>query len=327
MDVRTNGWRLRGAEIPAGSISDPDVVRVLVVGDSFTFGWGVAEQERYTERLQTKLSVGGRRVVVLNAGHWSFTLDQELLLIRDLVPRFRPQLVVQGLYPPGLLPLVAHRWAKDGQRRIAACYNDGIRVGDDGALRFTNDYLEKTPFRSRVVGSVFRVWFNWRLSREAMVGDMALLNPAVTRYEPAWADGERGPARDRGLPPGRRRPVDRVLRAPGPAGVPGGVERDLQARRRERDHRPGPADAPPRLDGHRGGGRVGGPPAGIPGPVRARTFTSASTRTGRLTGTRWRPSCYCRRSGRGSNLTWSRPGRGRGPRAGRATSAPGAGPR
>ena len=81
---------------------------------------------------------------------------------------------------------------KDGQRRIAACYNDGIRVGDDGALRFTNDYLEKTPFRSRVVGSVFRVWFNWRLSREAMVGDVALLNPAVTRYEPAWAMANHG---------------------------------------------------------------------------------------------------------------------------------------
>ena len=30
------------------------------------------------------------------------------------------------------------------------------------------------------------IWFNWRLSREAMVGDVALLNPAVTRYEPAW---------------------------------------------------------------------------------------------------------------------------------------------
>lgn len=186
MDVRTNGWRLRGPEVPAAVVSDPEVVRVLVVGDSFTFGWGVAEEERYSERLQRALSAGGRRVVVLNAGHWSFTLDQELLLVRELVPRFRPHLVLQGLYPPGLLPLVAHRWARDGQGRIAACYNDGIRVGDDGALRFTNDYLEKTPFRSRVVGSVFRIWFNWRLSREAMVGDMALLNPAVTRYEPAW---------------------------------------------------------------------------------------------------------------------------------------------
>jgi hypothetical protein len=93
---------------------------------------------------------------------------------------------VQGLYPPGVVAILAHQWDRDAQGRLAACRNDGIRVDDEGALRFTNDYLERTPFRSRVASAVFRVWFNWRLSREAMVGDMALMDPAVTRYERAW---------------------------------------------------------------------------------------------------------------------------------------------
>jgi hypothetical protein len=157
-----------------------------VVGDSFTFGWGVAEGERYGELLQAALADHSRPVVFLNAGHWSYTLDQELLLMRELVPRLRPQLVLQGLYPPGLLPLLAHRWERDAHGRLAACRNEGIRVDDEGALRFTNDYLDRTPFQSRVLGSVFRIWFNWRLSREAMVGDMALMDPGAVRYEPAW---------------------------------------------------------------------------------------------------------------------------------------------
>jgi hypothetical protein len=185
MAVRTNGLRLRGAEWDAAALA-PGTLRVLALGDSFTFGWGVSEEERFSDRLQAALAAPGRPVVVVNAGHWSYTVDQELILLRELVPRLRPHLVVQGLYPPGVVAILAHQWERDGHGRLTACRNAGIRVDDEGALRFTNDYLERTPFRSRVVSGVFRIWFNWRLSREAMVGDMALLNPAVTRYEPAW---------------------------------------------------------------------------------------------------------------------------------------------
>lgn len=185
MSVRTNEARLRDRGWDS-ALADHGARRVLAVGDSFTFGWGVEEEQRYGELLEAELAGASRPLVFLNAGHWSYTLDQELLLMRELVPRLRPQLVVQGLYPPGLLPLLAHRWERDAHGRLVACRNEGIRVDDEGALRFTNDYLDETPFRSRVLGSVFRVWFNWRLSREAMVGDMALMDAGATRYEPAW---------------------------------------------------------------------------------------------------------------------------------------------
>ena len=37
-----------------------------------------------------------------------------------------------------------------------------------------------------LAGEVFRIWFNWRLAREGTTADLALLDPAVTRYELAW---------------------------------------------------------------------------------------------------------------------------------------------
>ena len=61
VDVHTNGWRLRGPEVEASD----DALRVLVIGDSFTFGWGVEERERYSEVLQQLLRTGhGREVRV-----------------------------------------------------------------------------------------------------------------------------------------------------------------------------------------------------------------------------------------------------------------------
>ena len=89
MQVRTNEEGLRSAATSAGP--GPTV---LFIGDSFTFGWGVSEAERYTDAIGRQL--GGVRTV--NAGHWMYTFDQQLLLMRQLIERHRPAVVVQGFY-------------------------------------------------------------------------------------------------------------------------------------------------------------------------------------------------------------------------------------
>ena len=51
MEIATNSWGLRDDEPdPAATL------RILAIGDSFTFGWGVAAHERYTELLEAELS-------------------------------------------------------------------------------------------------------------------------------------------------------------------------------------------------------------------------------------------------------------------------------
>jgi hypothetical protein len=157
--------------------------------------------------------------------------------LRELVPRYRPHLVIFGLYPPGVVAIQSHRWDRDGQGRLEACHNDGIRVAADGSLHFTNDYLERTPFSSRVISAAFRVWFNWRLSREAMTGDMALLDPSATRYGRGWAMTE-DVLREAGA----------FLASEGVPWLAVGVPRDLQVSRQEWNERYWGAAADAKLD-------------------------------------------------------------------------------
>jgi hypothetical protein len=219
MTVRTNDWRLRDAE--------PDLaaaLRILVIGGSFTFGWGVDEGERYSEVVQRAVSraLPGTSVGVLNAGHWSYGVDQQLLLLRELLPRFRPQVVVQGLYAPQVITLESHDWVRGTDGEIVEIRNPGIRVDGEGRLRFTNDWLERPALPSRVLTTASRLWLNYRLARTAMTGDLVLFDPAADVHERGWTM-----TRDTlGL-------TGRLLAGAGVRWIAMGIPRDVQASPRE----------------------------------------------------------------------------------------------
>lgn len=71
--------------------------KVLVLGDSFTFGMGVKEGQRYCDALSTRL---GPEWAIIPAGYASgYTpVDYEAYL-RWAYPQYQPQLVVIGLFP------------------------------------------------------------------------------------------------------------------------------------------------------------------------------------------------------------------------------------
>jgi lysophospholipase L1-like esterase len=97
MSVRTNSLGMRGPE-PAPS--DPSLFRVAVVGDSFTFGFGVREEETYPSLLARILnqSPAGRRrrFEVLNFGVVGYnTQDEAVVLERKALP-LAPRLVIIG---------------------------------------------------------------------------------------------------------------------------------------------------------------------------------------------------------------------------------------
>lgn len=67
VDVRIDrhGFRDQGVEVP----KPPGVLRVVVLGDSFTLGWGVEAEESFPEVLEARLrEVTGRAVEVVNTG-------------------------------------------------------------------------------------------------------------------------------------------------------------------------------------------------------------------------------------------------------------------
>ena len=95
--ARINGLGFRGAEVetpkPEGRF------RIVVVGDSVTFGNGVGDDETYPAQLARLLNGAGlAKVEVINAGIPAYDTWQQGLLLEEVVLSLEPDLVVLGFY-------------------------------------------------------------------------------------------------------------------------------------------------------------------------------------------------------------------------------------
>lgn len=90
-ELSTNSVGARGTT-EFKPIPSKDKRRILVVGDSFTFGSDVNDEETYAYYLEKSLP----NVEVLNFGVPGYGQDQMLLYLRELVRTYRPHLVVLG---------------------------------------------------------------------------------------------------------------------------------------------------------------------------------------------------------------------------------------
>jgi lysophospholipase L1-like esterase len=70
--------------------------RIAVIGDSITFAARLPAEERYPERLESKLRAGGKRVEVLNLGVGGYDTLQEVVFLEQVGLKYRPDLVVVG---------------------------------------------------------------------------------------------------------------------------------------------------------------------------------------------------------------------------------------
>lgn len=98
--VRTNSLGLRGPQTP----EDFEGATVLAVGDSLTAGWGLALEAAWPARLEARLREGSRgasAVRVVTAAVPGYNTRQIRLLAEEFVPRFRPRVVIAGIYPYG----------------------------------------------------------------------------------------------------------------------------------------------------------------------------------------------------------------------------------
>jgi len=93
--VRIDSRGLRGAEV--GLDKAPGMLRVLCLGDSRTFGWGLAEEETFAARTGEILGRavgGGARVEVLNAGVNAWSYEQMAAYLEGEGMRLSPDVVV-----------------------------------------------------------------------------------------------------------------------------------------------------------------------------------------------------------------------------------------
>jgi len=97
--VHINSHGTRGAEFSVEK--PPGTVRVLSLGDSRTFGWGLKERETYSvefgrllqERLKSS-GATGNRVEIINAGVNAWSFQQMLVFYRDVAAAWKPDYVL-----------------------------------------------------------------------------------------------------------------------------------------------------------------------------------------------------------------------------------------
>ncbi len=75
--------------------------RILVIGDSVTFGTGVSSEHRYTEQLEDLLSLNYKspKFEVLNFGMGGYATDQEHDLLHGLLKIVKCDMVIIGFFP------------------------------------------------------------------------------------------------------------------------------------------------------------------------------------------------------------------------------------
>ncbi len=169
--MRTNGQRFRGPEVelqkPAG------VLRVACLGDSHTFGDGVAEGNTWPARLA---DLAGPGVEVLNCGVNAYDTLQEVLFYERRVAAFDPDVVllayfvndvaVRGMPGQGTADFLA-RWTHPRQRGWIAACRSRSRALDllcDAIYRRRNLEQRGSAWTSRYVESDL----GWQRARDAL---------------------------------------------------------------------------------------------------------------------------------------------------------------
>ncbi len=94
--IRTNSYGMRDAEpLP---IDDDAVTRIVVLGDSFTFGFRVEGESSYPSVLEKRLSAASidRRFEVLNLGVCGYNTQDEAAVLEHKGLAWMPDLIVVG---------------------------------------------------------------------------------------------------------------------------------------------------------------------------------------------------------------------------------------
>lgn len=87
----TNAAGLRGREV---DLRRKNGTRVLVLGDSFTYGWGVNDEEAWPAVVERTLTESGRPVEVLNCGCPGAGVDAYAEVAERLIPVAKPDVVL-----------------------------------------------------------------------------------------------------------------------------------------------------------------------------------------------------------------------------------------
>lgn len=90
--IQTNSHGFRDREYPVERV--PGRTRIMMIGDSFTLGWGVPFDSTYSKQLELLLNASGSTTEVINTGVGNYNTVMEVELFKQGGLRFHPDAVI-----------------------------------------------------------------------------------------------------------------------------------------------------------------------------------------------------------------------------------------
>jgi lysophospholipase L1-like esterase len=165
-------------------VKDPNIYRILMLGDSFTMGKGVQDDETFSSILEEslkskKLKIKGKTVQVLNAGVNSYAPIISFLQLKKQLWKLEPDLVVLNLDMSDLIQELAYRnaanYGDDGEIIGVSGASPTTWLWFLGALPPKEDEDKESKIRSAAITLEIRRWINRHLF--------------ITRLLSLWIDG------------------------------------------------------------------------------------------------------------------------------------------
>ena len=145
--------------------------RVVVLGDSFTWGFGVEEDDTFVRRLDGAL---GSEIAVINLGVSGYSTDQELILYQRHGRNYEADVVV--------LVVASNDFAMNVSPVAYLIYGKPVFLRDGSQIALSNQPVPETPWYERlIVGTAMRsyVLTQFNRVREQLRVKAALAGPGL----------------------------------------------------------------------------------------------------------------------------------------------------
>jgi hypothetical protein len=151
------GFRERDFAVPR----PPGVYRIMVLGDSLTWGQGLAVEERYTNLLEYSLqqSFPAQKIEVLNFGVQGYPTTQERDVLQKYIRDVAPDLIVVGFCyndPQPKFEGYSTQWEKFSQQYTTFFYL--LRKLDGIGLGHTGKRIKDATYRVAGMRGIFPPW-------------------------------------------------------------------------------------------------------------------------------------------------------------------------
>jgi lysophospholipase L1-like esterase len=157
VDNNRYGFRERDFMVP----KPQGVYRIMVLGDSLTWGVGLAPEERYTKLLEDALSKAfpGKKFEVLNFGLPGIPTVQERDILREHVDKVDPDLIVVGFCYNDPQVMVRERSVDWGNFRHESPLVSGLwRKLEAAGLKYTSKRIKTAVYRLDEIKSRVPRW-------------------------------------------------------------------------------------------------------------------------------------------------------------------------